>query len=61
MGLIGAHVSIAGGIENAPNRGTLINANSIQIFTANQNQWFPKDLALPAAPRTARTLKRMLF
>ena len=45
MGLIGAHVSIAGGVENAPNRGSMIKANSIQIFTANQNQWFPKEPA----------------
>ena len=43
MGLIGAHVSAAGGVENAPARGTAINADSIQIFTANQNQWFPKE------------------
>ena len=43
MGLIGAHVSAAGGVENAPGRGTAINADAIQIFTANQNQWFPKE------------------
>ena len=43
MGLIGAHVSAAGGVENAPARGTAINADAIQIFTANQNQWFPKE------------------
>ncbi len=42
MGLLGAHVSAAGGVENAPARGTAINADAIQIFTANQNQWFPK-------------------
>ena len=42
MGLFGAHVSAAGGVYNAPARGTDINADSIQIFTANQNQWFPK-------------------
>jgi len=43
MGLICAHVSAAGGVENAPARGTAINADAIQIFTANQNQWFPKE------------------
>ena len=43
MGLLGAHVSAAGGVENAPGRGTAINADAIQIFTANQNQWFPKE------------------
>ena len=43
MGLLGAHVSAAGGVENAPARGTNIGADTIQIFTANQNQWFPKE------------------
>ena len=42
MGLLGAHVSAAGGVQNAPARGTAIKADAIQIFTANQNQWFPK-------------------
>ncbi|MFQ6608736.1 MAG: deoxyribonuclease IV [Fidelibacterota bacterium] len=42
MGLLGAHVSVAGGVENAPARGSAIDADTIQIFTANQNQWFPK-------------------
>ncbi len=43
MSLLGAHVSVAGGVENAPERGTKIGADAIQIFTANQNQWFPKE------------------
>ena len=43
MGLLGAHVSAAGGVENSPGRGTKIGADAIQIFTANQNQWFPKE------------------
>lgn len=42
MGLLGAHVSAAGGVYKAPSRGIDISADSIQIFTANQNQWFPK-------------------
>tara|TARA_B100000315_G_C14594741_1_gene598186 strand:+ start:1838 stop:2683 length:846 start_codon:yes stop_codon:yes gene_type:complete len=42
MGLLGAHVSVAGGVYKAPERGKDISANAIQIFTANQNQWFPK-------------------
>ena len=46
MGLIGAHVSTAGGIYLAPKRGTEINADSIQIFTANQNQWNPRQPTL---------------
>ncbi len=37
--LLGAHVSIAGGLFNAPLRGREIRANVIQIFTRNQRQW----------------------
>lgn len=37
--LIGAHVSIAGGLHNAPYRGKEIGATTIQIFTSNQKQW----------------------
>ena len=39
MAVLGAHVSTAGGTENAPGRGRAIGADAIQIFTANQNQW----------------------
>ena len=39
MALLGAHISTAGGTENAPGRGRAIGTDAIQIFTANQNQW----------------------
>ena len=39
MALLGAHVSVAGGVQNAPERGRAIAADAIQIFTANQNRW----------------------
>lgn len=42
--LIGAHVSTAGGVERAPARGAEIDADCIQIFSANQRQWTPKPL-----------------
>ena len=44
MAMLGAHVSAAGGAENAPGRGRDISADAIQIFTANQNQWRAKPL-----------------
>ena len=44
MAILGAHVSIAGGSEKAPGRGKAIDADVIQIFTANQNQWKAKPL-----------------
>ncbi|MEE9161727.1 MAG: deoxyribonuclease IV [Candidatus Neomarinimicrobiota bacterium] len=45
MALLGAHVSVAGGTQNAPERGRDIKADAIQIFTANQNQWQAKPLS----------------
>ncbi|MFX0136701.1 MAG: deoxyribonuclease IV, partial [Candidatus Hodarchaeota archaeon] len=42
--LLGAHVSISGGIFNAPVRGEKIGCSAIQIFTKNQMQWKAKDL-----------------
>ncbi len=37
--LIGAHISIAGGVPHALTRGAEIGATTIQIFTSNQKQW----------------------
>lgn len=37
--LLGAHVSIAGGLRNAPPRGEEIGATAIQIFTKQANRW----------------------
>ena len=60
MGLIGAHVSAAGGVENAPARGTAINADAIQIFTANQNQWFPKEPGKENSKEYRKAMKKEL-
>lgn len=37
--LLGAHISIAGGLHHAFARAKCINATTMQIFTANQRQW----------------------
>lgn len=37
--LFGAHVSTAGGLAKAPERGRSIDAEAIQVFTRNQVQW----------------------
>jgi deoxyribonuclease-4 len=37
--ILGAHVSIAGGISNAPLRAERIGCGTMQIFTKNQMQW----------------------
>ncbi len=42
MGLLGAHVSIAGGIFKALERGENLGCDSIQVFTKNQRQWKAK-------------------
>lgn len=47
MDLLGAHVSIAGGIHNAVDRGVSSGCGVIQIFTQNSNQW--KGKAVSAA------------
>ena len=39
MKYIGAHVSAAGGVENAPLRAREIGAKAFALFTKNQRQW----------------------
>lgn len=46
MKYIGAHVSAAGGAENAPANAHAIGATAFALFTKNQRQWV-------AAPLTA--------
>ena len=42
--LLGAHVSIAGGMDKAIERGTFLSCTAIQLFTKNSNQWHSKPL-----------------
>ncbi|MCX6178216.1 MAG: deoxyribonuclease IV [Chlorobiales bacterium] len=39
MKRVGAHVSIAGGVENAPLQASNIGAKAFAMFTKNQRQW----------------------
>ncbi len=39
MKYVGAHVSIAGGVENAPVRAAGLGAGAFALFTKNQRQW----------------------
>ncbi len=39
MKYIGAHVSAAGGLANAPARAAEIGATAFALFTKNQRQW----------------------
>jgi deoxyribonuclease-4 len=42
---IGAHMSISGGIFNAPERGVKVGCGVIQVFTQNANQWRGKPVS----------------
>lgn len=44
MKYTGAHVSAAGGVENAPINAHNIGATGFALFTKNQRQWVAKDL-----------------
>ncbi|HEY6008957.1 MAG TPA: deoxyribonuclease IV [Geobacteraceae bacterium] len=41
----GAHMSISGGIQLAPERGVKVGCGTIQIFTQNANQWRGKAIS----------------
>ncbi len=45
--LLGAHVSIAGGVHKAIPRGEALGCTAIQIFTKNASQWKARPLAQP--------------
>ena len=50
MKFIGAHVSIGGGVENAPLNASKIGARAFGLFTRNQRQW-------AARPLTAESIR----
>ncbi len=58
VNLLGAHVSTAGGISNAPTRGAEIGATAIQVFTKSPNQWREKALAKEEIVRFKEELAR---
>lgn len=43
---LGAHVSVSGGLDQAPENGRRLGCDVIQIFTRNQRQWITKPLTL---------------
>ncbi len=54
MKFIGAHVSAAGGVENAPVNAFNIGAKAFALFTKNQRQW----LASPLTPKSIELFKQ---
>lgn len=51
-GLLGAHMSIAGGIDQAFWRGHSIGCTTIQIFTHSNRQWYCKELSQETIEKT---------
>jgi deoxyribonuclease-4 len=54
---LGAHMSIAGGLHLALERGQAIGCGAVQIFLKNQRQWAARPLA-PDEVRTFRAARR---
>ena len=54
--LLGAHVSIAGSIADAPQRGGKIGCEAIQIFTKNQRRWRVKKIGAEEAESFEKNL-----
>lgn len=54
---IGAHVSIAGGAENAPLRAAKLGGRAFAMFTANQRQWKSRPLTQATIDAFASNLK----
>ena len=49
--LLGAHVSISGGVDKSPERGRDVTCDCMQIFSKNQMQWKVSPLQLESANR----------
>ena len=56
MKRVGAHVSAAGGVENAPLNARAIGARAFALFTKNQRQWVAK----PLTPQSIEAFKANL-
>ncbi|MBI4827725.1 MAG: deoxyribonuclease IV [Nitrospinae bacterium] len=55
----GAHMSIAGGVERAVERGAKAGARAIQIFTKNNTQWKGKPIGEAEAAAFADNMARL--
>lgn len=59
MKFVGAHVSTAGGIFNAPLNAKKIGAKAFALFTKNQRQWKAKPLTEEAVNKFKENLKKV--
>jgi len=58
MHLLGAHVSIAGGVDKAPERGRRATCDVIQIFTKSNVQWAARAIGTDEQARFLANLAR---
>lgn len=56
--IVGSHVSIAGGVEKAPERGQEFGCEAIQIFTKSNRQWYAKQIRKEDALKFKDNLKK---
>ena len=56
--LLGAHVSVQGGVQTGPGRGAAIGATAIQVFTKTPNQWREPELSDETAAAFRRERER---
>lgn len=61
MYYVGAHVSAAGGVENAPLNAAKIGANAFALFTKNQRRWEAKPLTLGSIKKFRDACERLKF
>jgi deoxyribonuclease-4 len=59
MKYVGAHVSAAGGVENAPLNAARIGARAFALFTKNQRQWVAKPLTEESIAAFKANLKQV--
>ena len=45
MKYIGAHVSVAGGVDKAPSKANAIGAKAFALFTGSSNRWVSKAIS----------------
>ncbi len=56
--LLGAHVSITGGVQNAPQRAREVTCDCMQIFSKNQMQWKSRPLGATDASQFRENMEK---
>jgi deoxyribonuclease-4 len=56
--LLGAHMSIAGGLQLAVEKGAELGCTALQIFTKNASQWRERDLSVGEISRFKEAVER---